>query len=164
MAEAFAKRLGLDASSGGTLPAQAVNPLVVQVMQERGIDISKSAPKPLTREMIDQADLVVTMGCSVEEVCPRPIVTQMRKKLLDWKLADPKQKPIEEVRKIRNEIERRVSELARALGSPGIGSEDTRQSRTGKSRIHKNTSRPEPRSGKNSSHRMGVEHIGDTLP
>jgi arsenate reductase len=124
MAEAFAKRLGLDASSAGTLPAQAVNPLVVQVMQERGIDISKSAPKLLTPEMIDQADLVITMGCSVEEVCPRPIVMQMRKKLIDWKLQDPKQKPIEEVRRIRNEIERRVSELARAPRSSEMDFED----------------------------------------
>ena len=63
MAEAFAKRRGLKAASAGTVPATTVNPAVVQAMNEKGIDISSSTPKLLTPEMINQATLVVTMGC-----------------------------------------------------------------------------------------------------
>ena len=116
MAEAFAKRLGLVASSAGTIPAGKVNPTVVLAMKEKGIDVSDSVPKLLTVEMIDEADLVITMGCSVEQVCPRPLVDRMRKNLLDWQLDDPKAKTIQEVRMIRDEIERRVMGLSR--GSP----------------------------------------------
>jgi protein-tyrosine-phosphatase len=80
-------------------------------MKERGIDLSSSHPKMLTMEMVNEADLVVTMGCSVEEICPAPIIAKMQKKLVDWNLEDPKGKPIEKVRQIRDEIERRVAEL-----------------------------------------------------
>jgi len=111
MAEAFARRQGLNALSAGTVPAMKVNPVVVQAMREKGIDISQNSPKVLTNEMIDRASLVVTMGCSVEEVCPRPMLAKMQKKLLDWDLADPKGKPLEDVRHIRDEIEKRVREL-----------------------------------------------------
>lgn len=112
MAEAFARRLGLDAQSAGTVPPGSVNPTVVQAMKEKGIDISGNKPKLLTAEMIDRATVVYTMGCSVESVCPRPMLAKMQKKLVDWDLEDPKGKPIQEVRKIRDEIERRVSRLA----------------------------------------------------
>ncbi len=111
MAEAFARKHGLNASSAGTLLAKAVNPIVVEVMKEVGIDISANRPKLLTAEMISQADMVFTMGCSVESVCPKPILAQMQKKLVDWDLPDPKGKPIDEVRGIRDEIERRVEAL-----------------------------------------------------
>jgi arsenate reductase len=111
MAEAFARKRGLKATSAGTVPAAIVNPVVVQAMREKGIDVSQNSPKMLTNELIDQAGLVVTMGCSVEEVCPRPMLAKMQKKLVDWNLADPKGKPIAEVRKIRDEIERRVTEI-----------------------------------------------------
>lgn len=114
MAEAFARRAGLAASSAGTIPAAKVNPVAVQVMNERGLDISPKKPRMLTAGMIGEADLVVTMGCSVEEACPKPMLAQMQKKLVDWDLPDPKGKPIEEVRKIRDEIERRVNELSRS--------------------------------------------------
>ncbi|MDG7006534.1 MAG: arsenate reductase ArsC [Nitrososphaerota archaeon] len=114
MAEAFARRQGLDASSAGTVPAAQVNPLVVQAMREKGIDVGLNRPKSLTPEMVEEASLVVTMGCSVEEACPRPMLAQMQKKLVDWELEDPKGKPIERVREIRDEIERRVTELAGA--------------------------------------------------
>lgn len=113
MAEAFARKRGLDASSAGTIPSSKVNPIVVQVMRERGIDLSSSSPKMLTTEMIERASLVVTMGCSVEEVCPRPMLAKMQKKLVDWDLPDPKGKPIDEVRMIRDEIEKRVTEFAK---------------------------------------------------
>jgi arsenate reductase len=111
MAEAFAKRKGLQASSAGTRPAESVNPAVVEAMAEKAFNFSLKKPKLLTVEMIDEADLVVTMGCSIEKVCPRPILDRMQKKVTDWNLEDPKGKPLAEVRRIRNEIERRVEEI-----------------------------------------------------
>jgi protein-tyrosine-phosphatase len=113
MAEAFARTHGLKASSAGTVPAAKVNPIVVQAMREKGIDVSQNSPKMLTNDMIEKSNLVVTMGCSVEEVCPRPMLAKMQKKLVDWNLSDPKGKPIAEVRRIRDEIERRVIELSK---------------------------------------------------
>jgi arsenate reductase len=112
MAEAFAEKFGLRASSAGTIPSSALNPMVIQAMRERGIDLSSNMPKRLTNDMISEAGLVVTMGCSVEEVCPRPMLAKMQKKLVDWHLDDPKDQPIEKVRRIRDEIERRVKELS----------------------------------------------------
>ncbi len=112
MAEAFARRKGFQAESAGTVPAESVNRAVVEAMGERAFDFSFKKPKALTTEMIDQADLIVTMGCSVEKVCPRPMLDKMKKKLIDWNLEDPKGKQLSEVRRIRNEIERRVEELA----------------------------------------------------
>ena len=73
MAEAFARVMGLEASSAGTIPAERVNPTVVEAMKERGITMT-GRPKALTPDMIKEADLVVTMGCSVESVCPKPMV------------------------------------------------------------------------------------------
>jgi protein-tyrosine-phosphatase len=61
--------------------------------------------------MISNARLVVTMGCSVEEACPRPMLAAMQKKLVDWHLDDPKGRSLEEVRRIRNEIEKRVRKI-----------------------------------------------------
>src|SRR5271155_2363183 len=100
MAEAFAKKRGFKAVSAGTMPTPAVNPTVVQAMKEKGIDISSKTPKMLTTEMINQATHVFTMGCSVEEVCPKPMLAKMQKKLVDWKIDDPKGKTVEDVRKI----------------------------------------------------------------
>ncbi len=77
MAEAFAKKHGLNAQSAGTILSQRINPVVVQAMHERNIDISNNNPKTLTPEMIERASLVVTMGCSIEEACPKPIIAQM---------------------------------------------------------------------------------------
>ena len=111
MAAAFATKRGLNAESAGTMPSSSVNPVVVQAMKEKGIDISSNLPKLLTNDMINRASLVVTMGCSVEEVCPRPMLAKMQKKLVDWDLEDPKGKKIAEVRKIRDDIERRVAAL-----------------------------------------------------
>ena len=112
MAEAFARRKGFEASSAGTQPAVTVNPAVAEAMVEKAFNFTMKKPKMLTIEMIDNADLVITMGCSVEKVCPRPMLERMNKKLIDWSLEDPKGKQLPEVRKIRNEIERRVEELA----------------------------------------------------
>jgi arsenate reductase len=113
MAEAFARRKGLQAASAGIQPAESVNPAVVEAMAERAFVFSMKKPKLLTTEMIDEADLVITMGCSIEKVCPRPILDRMQKKVIDWGLDDPKGKPLPDVRKIRNAIERRVEELAK---------------------------------------------------
>jgi len=115
MAEAFALENGLVAGSAGTHPAKKLNPTVVQVIKEKGIDLSPSTPKLLTSVMVEEASLVVTMGCSVEEVCPRPLIEKMRKKLVDWAISDPKGKSTEEVRKIRDEIERKVVLLPRSI-------------------------------------------------
>jgi protein-tyrosine-phosphatase len=112
MAEAFARSYGLDASSAGTVPSDGVNPAVVEAMKEKGFDRSENSPKMLTNEMIDKAELVVTMGCSVEAVCPRPMLAKMQKKLIDWDLQDPKGKSIEQVRMIRDDIESRVRKLS----------------------------------------------------
>ena len=113
MAEAFGRAYGLQAISAGTVPAEKVNPIVVQVMQERGISLT-GKPKMLTDQMIRESDLVVTMGCSVQEVCPTPIVEQMEKKLLNWHIEDPKGKPIEEVRQIAKQIENKTVELLKS--------------------------------------------------
>ena len=111
MAEAIARAYGLEATSAGTIPASAVNPTVVEVMKERELNLASNKPKMLTNQMIEDADYVVTMGCKVEDVCPKPLIVQMEKKLVDWHIDDPKGKPIEEVRKIRSTIEGRVVEL-----------------------------------------------------
>lgn len=110
MAEAFANHYGkgkVVASSGGVKLAEKVNPVVVEVMKEKDIDISAAKPKPLTMKLIQEADQVITMGCSVEEMCPAPLA----KNVVDWHLEDPKGKSIDKVREIRDEIERRVLAL-----------------------------------------------------
>ena len=108
MAEAFANKFGqgkLTAESAGIKLAATVNPIVVEVMKEKGIDISDNKPKLLTQEMANQVDLVVTMGCGATEICPGPFF----KDTVDWGLEDPKGKPIEKVREIRDEIEPELS-------------------------------------------------------
>jgi len=114
MAEAFAKKHGMNAQSAGTIPSTRINPTVVDVMRERGIDIFSNHPKTLTPELIRDASLVVAMGCSIEEACPKPIFAQMQRKLIEWHLEDPKGKPLEEVRKIRDAIESKVAELSKS--------------------------------------------------
>src|SRR6266849_6121879 len=112
MTQAFAEKLGLRASSAGTVPSSRVNPVVVEAMRERDIDLSRRTPRMLTADMISSARLIVTTGCSVEEACPKPMLAAMQEKLIDWHLDDPKGKSIEEVRGIRDEIEKRVREIA----------------------------------------------------
>jgi arsenate reductase len=111
MAEAIARAYGIDSASAGTMPAPTVNPTVIEAMREKGFNLSSNKPKMLTTQMIEAADYVVTMGCSVESVCPKPLVAKMEKKLIDWQIDDPKGKPIEEVRKIRTQIENKMIEL-----------------------------------------------------
>ena len=107
MAEAFAKRYGgedVEVYSAGTMPASSIHPEVIEVMKEKGFDLSGRKPQMLDLKMVEAADIVVTMGCSVEGLCPAPLI----KNIIDWKLEDPKGKPIEKVREIRDEVERRV--------------------------------------------------------
>ena len=110
MAEAFANHYGkgkISASSAGIKVADNVNPTVVEVMKEKGIDISMNRPKLATPKMVEEADLIVTMGCGTTDLCPGPFF----KTTVDWGLEDPKAKPIEKVREIRDDIERRVKTL-----------------------------------------------------
>ncbi len=110
MAEAFANKYGegrLAAQSAGIKLAPKVNPLVVKAMSEKGIDISTNKPKLLTMQMANQADLIVTMGCGASDFCPGPFF----KETIDWALEDPKGKPMEKVREIRDAIEARVRQL-----------------------------------------------------
>ncbi len=110
IAEAFAKTYGqskIVASSAGNKPGKKVNPVVVAAMKEKGIDISQNKPKLLTFKMAQESDLIVTMGCNDQGVCPGPFF----KPTVDWKFEDPKGKPIEKVREIRDEIEKRVKVL-----------------------------------------------------
>jgi arsenate reductase len=112
MAEAFFNDLSNRRHKGisaGSNPADAVNSVVVEAMQEIGIDISGNEPKKLTKEIILEADLAITMGCG-EDVCP--IVPN---ELRDWQLEDPQGKSIETVRKIREEIKLKVKALIREL-------------------------------------------------
>ena len=95
--------------SAGSIPAAEINPAVVEAMAEVGIDISKEFPKPLTDEVVRDADAVVTMGCG--DACP----IYPGKRYLDWDLTDPAGKPIEEIRPIRDEIDRRVRALLEEL-------------------------------------------------
>ena len=114
MAEAFARQYGGDRfviSSAGNKPAEKVNPIVVDALKEKGVDISVNKPKLLTFQMAQDADLIVTMGCNDQGICPGPFF----KPTVDWALEDPKGKPIEEVREIRDDIERRVQKLIEEL-------------------------------------------------
>lgn len=114
MAEAFANAYGsgkITARSAGVTPGERVNNTVVQVMWEKGIDVSRNRPKLITEEMIHEADRVITMGCSVAEVCPAVFI----KDVVDWNLEDPKGQPIQKVREIRDEVERLVRALIQEL-------------------------------------------------
>ena len=95
--------------SAGSEPAEEVNPVVVEALAEVGIDISAEVPKGLTDEAVREADAVVTMGCG--DACP----VYPGKRYLDWELEDPAGKSLEDVRRIRNEIDRRVRALTDEL-------------------------------------------------
>ena len=100
---------GALAWSGGSEPGSQVNPSAIEAMRERGIDISTEFPKPWTEEVVRAADVVVTMGCG--DACP----VYPGKRYLDWELDDPAGKSVEDVRPVRDEIERRVRELLVSL-------------------------------------------------
>jgi arsenate reductase len=112
MSQALFQRAAGDrhtAISAGTTPAEHVHPEVVEVMHELGVDLSDRKPQLLTRELAEQADAVVTMGCG--DACPYI----PGKQYIDWDLPDPKGRPIAEVRATRDEIGRRVTALLELL-------------------------------------------------
>jgi protein-tyrosine-phosphatase len=114
MAEGFFKKYapkGYVAVSAGTRPAPQVNPLAVQTMKEAGIDISGQKSKIITEDMIRDSAKAVNMGCMDQAECPLLFLNNP----VDWSVEDPKGKPIEKVRLIRDDIERRVKELVQNL-------------------------------------------------
>ena len=109
MAEAIFNRYApshIRAISAGSQPAERLNQTVVNAMKELDIDISSQRPKLLTVEMLDSADIVVTMGCGADNACPAALVPT-----IDWELDDPEGQPIQKVRQIRDEIDARVKQL-----------------------------------------------------
>ena len=111
MAEGFAKSMGFQASSAGTFPAVQTNPLVVEAMGEVGIDVSGSKPKELTEELIGAADIVVLTDAALGAAIPGNLRKKMKKKAVEWSVADPQGKDMVEVRYTRDQIRRLVSSL-----------------------------------------------------
>ena len=99
--------------SAGSTPAHEIHAGVREAMAELDVDLSKEFPKPLTDETVEAADVVITMGCG--DACP----IYPGKKYLDWELEDPADKPIDQVRSIRDEIDRRVRALLEELVPAG---------------------------------------------
>jgi len=102
-----------EADSAGTTPANHVHPEVVQVMREIGVDLTHEQPRKLTSTLAERADVVVTMGCG--DACP----VIPGKRYVDWQLPDPKGLPLDEVRTIRDDIDRRVRRLAAEIEDIG---------------------------------------------
>lgn len=99
--------------SAGSLPAERIDPEVIQAMTEAGCDLSAEFPKPLTDDVVRAADVVITMGCG--DSCP----IYPGKTYQDWQVRDPSGEPLETVRRIREDLDNRVSELLNALGITG---------------------------------------------
>ncbi len=95
--------------SAGSEPGNQLSPSVVAILEERGLDVSKDFPKPLDDRIAREADVIVTMGCG--DTCP----VFPGKRYLDWELEDPAGKPVEEVRPIIDDIDRRVRDLMHEL-------------------------------------------------
>jgi arsenate reductase (thioredoxin) len=117
MAQAFFERLAPEhaAVSGGSSPAASVHPAVIDAMREVGMEIAGRKPKKVDAEMLAKADIVISMGCDDPAVCDYP-----GRKVEDWGIEDPSDKPIEEVRRIRDLLRGRVEELVRRLRADRI--------------------------------------------
>ncbi|MFB4350447.1 arsenate reductase ArsC [Microbacterium sp. CR_7] len=112
MAAGFARELSggsVEVRSGGSEPGEQINAAAVEVMREKGIDISEAVPQMLLTEDVRDADAVITMGCG--DACP----IFPGKRYEDWELSDPAGKDVAFVRSVRDDIERRVRELLRSL-------------------------------------------------
>ena len=96
--------------SAGSMPSPELNPTMVAVMSEIGLSMDESFPKPLTDDVVQAADVVITMGCG--DACP----IYPGKRYVDWELVDPAGQPIEEVRRIRDQIRANVTEMLAGLG------------------------------------------------
>ena len=114
MAEGFFKKYapkGYAPLSAGTRPTPEINPIAVEAMKEVGIDISKQHPKELSEEIIRGSILNVNMGCMDKTECPSIFLGEY----IDWNIEDPKGKPMDQVREIRNNIEEKIKELCKTL-------------------------------------------------
>jgi protein-tyrosine-phosphatase len=114
MAEGFFNKYapkGYRAISAGTRPTSQINPLAVQAMKEVDIDISHQQPKTIDDDMIRNSAKAVNMGCMDQSECPMLFMGSV----IDWGIEDPKGKPIEKVRRIRDDIEKRVKDIAESL-------------------------------------------------
>ena len=110
MAEAFFRKFTenkFNVISAGTTPSPKLNPIVVQVMEEIGIDMTEQSPKTLSDSMISSSLKTVNMGCMDKESCPALFV----KDVIDWNIPDPKEKTIDQIREIRDQIENKVLNL-----------------------------------------------------
>lgn len=112
MAEGFLRKFAphLDVISAGTKPRSQLIPTVIDVMKEVGIDITEQKPKELTNEMISQS-ITVNMGCMDKESCPALFVNDV----IDWNISDPKDKDIEKIREIRDQIKNEVLNLIKKI-------------------------------------------------
>ena len=116
MAEAFFRKYApskYDVISAGTAPSTQLNPIVVEVMKEIGIDMMQQSPKNLSNEMIETSSKTINMGCMDKESCP----SLFAKDVLDWNIPDPKEKSLDEVRVIRDKIKLEVLNLIKTLGA-----------------------------------------------
>jgi protein-tyrosine-phosphatase len=114
MAEGFFRKYiprGYSTLSAGTKPSSEINPLAIEVMKEVGIDISNQKSKEITEDMMRDSTKIVNMGCMDKSFCPTLFIPHV----IDWEIEDPKGKPIEKVREIRDDIDRRVRQLAAEL-------------------------------------------------
>ena len=114
MAEAFFRKYApadFEPISAGTQPIDEINPTVVKVMKEVGIDLANQKPKLISNQMIQNSYKTVNMGCIDKESCPALFI----KNIEEWQILDPKGKTIEEVRKIRDEIETNIRNLVSNL-------------------------------------------------
>jgi protein-tyrosine-phosphatase len=114
MAEAFFRKFTknkFNVISAGTIPSSKLNPIVVEVMKEIGIDITKQTPKALSDSMISNSFKTINMGCMDKESCPALFV----KDVIDWSIPDPKERSVEYVRDIRDQIKIEVMNLIASL-------------------------------------------------
>ena len=113
MAEGFLRKYGrrFEAISAGTAPSHILNPMVIDVMGEIGVDITNQEPKMLSNDMVMNSAKAVNMGCMDKESCPSLFVGDV----LNWNIPDPKGKTIDEVRAIRDQIESKVLALIKTL-------------------------------------------------
>ncbi|MBP0120659.1 MAG: arsenate reductase ArsC [Nitrosarchaeum sp.] len=114
MAEAFFRKYipsGFEPISAGTNPTGKIHSIVIQAMKEIDIDIENKSPQSVSQQMIDESECTVNMGCMDKELCP----TLFMKDVIDWQIPDPKGKPIDEVRKIRDQIQTKVMILIKSL-------------------------------------------------
>ena len=116
MAAAYLNHLAkgvIEVRSAGSAPAESINPVVAEAMLEEGVDLTDEKPKILTSNAVQASDVVITMGCG--DVCP----IFPGKRYLDWQLDDPAGQNLEKVRRIRDEIRRRIEKLITELQPSG---------------------------------------------